>query len=121
MAVANITVNTYEVPAGVDKSSVVAAASKFNTNTIESYCIKYIGTSKSARKKLLKKIASGVDGVIYTISFLFEKSSSGNAQISYTLSEDDVVIIDSDQSYTTVSEFSADMSYINNQIQSVFS
>ena len=120
MAVANITVNSYEVPAGVEKSDVIAAAVKFNTSTIESYCNKYIGTSKSGRRKLLKKIASGVEGVVYTISFAFEKASSGDAHISYSLSVSDFVIIESDQSYSTVSEFSADIDYINTQIETVF-
>lgn len=120
MAVADITVNTYQVPTGVDKSDVITAAVKFNTSTIESYCNKYIGTSKSGRRKLLKKIASGVEDVYYTISFLFEKASSSDAQISYTLSDGDFVIIESDQSYSSKSEFSADIDYISNQIESVF-
>jgi hypothetical protein len=120
MAVAEITVNAYEVPTGVEKSNVITAAVKFNNSTIEEYCKKYIGTSKSGRRKLLKKIASGVEGVFYTISFSFEKASSGDANISYSLSDGEAIIILSDQSYSTMSEFSADMDYIDNQIESVF-
>jgi hypothetical protein len=121
MAVDNIIVKPYEVPIGVDKSEVITTALKFNTDTIESFCTKYIGTSKVGRKKLLKKIASGVDDVVYTISFLFEKAPSGYAVISYSLSIDDYNIISlEDQLYFTISEFTLDIDYINDTIKSVF-
>jgi hypothetical protein len=121
MAVDNIIVKPYEVPIGVDRSEVIATALKFNTDTIESFCTKYIGTSKVGRRKLLKKIASGVDNMVYTISFLFEKASSGNAVISYSLSNGDYDIISLDgQSYYTISEFTLDIDHINDTIKSVF-
>ena len=121
MAVDNIIVKPYEVPIGVDKSEVITTALKFNTDTIESFCTKYIGTSKAGRRKLLKKIASGVDDVVYTISFLFEKAPSGYAVISYSVSIDDYNIISLDsQLYFTISEFTLDIDYINDRIKSVF-
>ena len=121
MAVENIIVKPYEVPIGVDKSEVITTALKFNTDTIESFCTKYIGTSKVGKRKLLKKIASGVDDVVYTISFLFEKAPSGYAVISYSLSNGDYDIISLDgQSYYTISEFTLDIDYINDTIKSVF-
>ena len=121
MAVDSITVKPYEVPTDVDKSEVITTALKFNTDTIESFCTKYIGTSKVGRRKLLKKIASGVDDVVYTISFLFEKAPSGYAVISYSLSIDDYDIISlEDQLYFTISEFTLDIDYINDRIKSVF-
>ena len=121
MAVSAITVNAYEVPTGVDKSDVITAAVKFNNGTIESYCKKYIGTSKAGKRRLIKKIVSGVEGLLYTVTFSFEKASSEDANIYYSLSDGDFKIIESDQSYSSVSEFSADMDYINTQIESVFS
>ena len=120
MAVNKITVNAYDVPKKVKKSDVATAAVQFNTNTIESYSNKYIGTSKSARRKLIKKIASGVASVVYTVYFLFEKGLEDDAHISYSLSEGDNVIIESDQTYSTTSDFSTDIEYINTQIQTVF-
>ena len=120
MAVKNITVNTYEIPSGINKSDVVTAAVRFNTNSIESYCNKYIGTDKSTRRRLIKKIVSGVEGLTYTILFVFEKAASEDAKISYTFSVDDYTIIESDQSYSSVSEFSADIEYINTSIENLF-
>ena len=120
MAVNNITVNTYEFPQGVDKSNVITAAVKFNTNSIESYCNKYIGTGKSARRRLIKKILSGVEDLSYTISFVFEKTASGDANISYSFSDGEFIIIESTQSYSSISDFNTDMDYINSKIKALF-
>ena len=121
MAVANITVNDYDVTLSKkNASNVITAAVKFNTNNIESYCKKYVGTGKSNRRRLIKKIESGVEGLIYTISFAFDKALGEDAKISYNFSDGDYVIIESNQVYSSVSEFSADMDYINTQIETVF-
>ena len=120
MAVNDITVNTYNPPKGLDKSNVIISAVSFNKNINESYCKKYIGTNKSNGRRLIKKIFSGLEGIIYTINFSFDKASSEDANISYILSEGDNIIIESNQSYSTTSEFDTDIEYIILQIEKIF-
>ena len=119
MAVNDITVNTYQPPKGLNKSDVITAAVGFTKN-INSYCKKYIGTNKSNGRRLIKKIFSGIEGIIYTINFSFDKASSEDANISYILSEGDNIIIESNQSYSTVSELDTDIEYIILQIDKIF-
>jgi len=122
MATTSIIVNPYEVPAGLDGSNVVTNIVKFNNNTILPYCRKFIGTNKSAKRKLIKKIATNLEDIVYTITFIFEKNMNSGAVVSYTISVPDANsnIIQSNQEYSTISEFEEDIEFINNQSDIIF-
>ena len=119
MAVKNIIVNDYTVPAGVQNESVIEAAIKFNTNTISKYALKYIGTEKNCTREVVKRIASGVEGVTYTIRFSIKKAGA-TATVDYEFIAPDITIILSNQGYKVASSFNTDMEYINDAITKTF-
>ena len=94
---------------------------KFNNNVVLVQCKKYIGTSRTCNRDLIKRVGSGIPGAIYTVHLGILKKVGKDVQVTYEfLDPEDASIIVSKQSYATVEEFEADMSYINEQIERLF-
>ena len=121
MATSAITVNDYTKPKGCDGTPVINTAQSFNANPVSSFCRNYIGTSRSCSRDLIKKIPSGVEGISYTIHFSIVKSGMNPAQILYIFSSPEGVIISSQQEYSNVADFTADINFIDKTISDIFS
>ena len=121
MAQANINIADYAPQAGVDKAYVIRTAKQFNDVNVTKYGKKYIDTNKSANKEIVKRIASGVEGVIYTIKFAVHKKAGQNAEVTYLfIAEEGANIIESVQTYATYADFKSDLDYIDTQIEALF-
>ena len=121
MAQANIKIADYAPQEGVNKAYVIKTAKSFNSGVVTKYANKYIDTNKSANREVIKRIASGVEGITYTIRFSISKKAGESANVSYVfIGEDDASIIESVQTYATAAEFLADLAYIDTQIATLF-
>lgn len=119
MAIKNIIVNDYTVPAGVNGENVITTAIKFLENTCTKYAVKYIGTDKNCSREVIKRIATDVSGVSYTVRFNIKKTGA-EAMVICEFIAHDIDIVLSDQAYTTVSSFNTDMEYIKTAITNTF-
>lgn len=119
MAIKNIIINDYTVPAGVNGEAVITTALKFLDNTCIKYAAKYIGTEKNCSREVVKRIATDVDGVSYTVRFNIKKTST-EAMVICEFIAHDIDIVLSDQAYTTLSSFNTDMEYIKDAITNTF-
>lgn len=120
MAVAAITVNEYNKPAGVNAADVVEVTKNFNADPVVSFCEKYIGQNRTCNRDLIKKVRSGVEELSYTIHFAIVKSGNEPAKISYTFSSPDAIIISSEQEYEKAEDFVEDINFINESIEKIF-
>lgn len=120
MAESKITVNVYDVPNEIDRSNVITAAVRFNTDVVESYSKMFISSDSTVRCEISQNIESSIKYIHYIVYFLFEKTSTEDAHIFYSLSNGDYDIIVLDQTYSSLSELISDMDYINIQIESIF-
>ena len=121
MAQANIQVADYTPAAGVDKAYVLKTAKAFNYTNVTKYAKKYIDTNKSANKEIIKRIASGVEGIVYTVRFAIRKKAGQNAEVTYLfIAEDGAEVISSVQSYASYADFETDLAFIDEQLASIF-
>lgn len=121
MAQANVNVADYTPQAGVDKAYVLRTAKSFNDGNVTKYANKYIVFNKSANREIVKRIASGVDGLIYTIRFSINKRANQNATVSYLfIGEEGANVIESVQEYATAADFLADLAFIDTQLETIF-
>lgn len=121
MATSLIEIADYAPAEGETKANTVTVVEKFNNNVVLVQCKKYIGTSRTCNRDLIKRVGSGIPGAIYTVHLGILKKAGKDVQVTYEfLDPEDASIIVSKQSYATVEEFEADMSYINEQIEGLF-
>ena len=121
MATSLIEIADYAPAEGENKANTVTVVEKFNNNVVLVQCKKYIGTTRTCNRDLIKRVGSGIPGAIYTVHLGILKKVGKDVKVTYEfLDPEDASIIVSKQSYATVEEFEADMSYINEQIERLF-
>ena len=121
MAQSKIKIADYAPAAGVDKAYVIKTSDSFSSGVVTKYAKKYIETSKSANREVIKRIASGAEELVYTVRFNIHKKAGENAVVTYLfIGEDGANIIESIQEYTTYDEFASDLEYIDAQLKVLF-
>ena len=121
MTTSSIEIADYAPAEGENKANTVTVVEKFNNNVVLVQCKKYIGTSRTCNRDLIKRVGSGIPGAIYTVHLGILKKAGKDVKVTYEfLDPEDASIIVSKQSYATVEEFEADMSFINEQIERLF-
>lgn len=121
MATSLIKIADYVPAEGETKAKTISVVEKFNNNVVLVQTKKYIGTTRTCNRDLIKRVGSGIPDAIYTVHLGILKKVGKDVQVTYEfLDPEDASIIVSKQSYATVEEFEADMSYINEQIERLF-
>ena len=121
MATSLIEIADYAPAEGETKANTITVVEKFNNNVVLVQCKKYIGTSRTCNRDLIKRVGSGIPGAIYTVHLGILKKVGKDVNVTYEfLDPEGASIIVSKQSYSTVDEFEADMNYINEQIEGLF-
>ena len=121
MATSLIKIADYAPAEGETKANTITVVEKFNNNVVLVQCKKYIGTTRTCNRDLIKRVGSGIPGAIYTVHLGILKKAGKDVKVTYEfLDPEGASIIVSKQSYSTVDEFEADMNYINEQIEGLF-
>lgn len=121
MAQSNIKVADYTPAAGVNKANVVKLSDGFSSGVVTKYAKKYIDSSKASVREVIKRIASGKEGVTYTIKYHINKKANEDAEVTYLfIVEDDANMIESVQSYASSADFLNDLAFIDAQVAKIF-
>lgn len=121
MATSLIEIADYVPAEGETKAKTVSVVEKFNNNVVLVQTKKYIGTTRTCNRDLIKRVGSGIPDAIYTVHLGILKKAGQDVKITYEfLDPDGAAIITNKQSYPTFDEFDADIKYINEQIERLF-
>ena len=121
MAQSKIKIADYAPAAGVDKAYVIKTSDSFSAGVVTKYAKKYIETTKSVNREVIKRIASGAEELVYTVRFNIHKKAGEAATVTYLfIAEGDANIIESVQEYSTYAEFASDLEYIDAQLKVLF-